>query len=81
MKRTKLFSSEKCTVRFLYCQGEVVEKVETAPEVIYPLTEEGSVDEAVRERINKAWLKWRDSAGILRERRCSGHSNACYTEQ
>ncbi|VDO19197.1 unnamed protein product [Heligmosomoides polygyrus] len=35
------------------------------------LSEEGSVDQAVRGRINAAWLKWREYTGILRDCRCS----------
>ncbi|KIH47043.1 hypothetical protein ANCDUO_22902, partial [Ancylostoma duodenale] len=35
------------------------------------LSADGTVDAAVRGRIACAWLKWRESTGILCDRRCS----------
>ena len=35
------------------------------------IAEDGTVDQAVKARINAAWLKWKESAGILCGRRCS----------
>ncbi|VDO99512.1 unnamed protein product [Heligmosomoides polygyrus] len=71
VKKTKFISSEQCAGSILDCQGETIEKVEEFRYLGSDLSEEGSVDQAVRGRINAAWLKWRESTGILCDRRCS----------
>ncbi|VDP22984.1 unnamed protein product [Heligmosomoides polygyrus] len=65
VKKTKFVSSEQCTEPILDCHGEMIEKVEEFRYLGSDLSEEGSVDQAVRGRINAAWLKWRESTGIL----------------
>ncbi|KAK5973530.1 hypothetical protein GCK32_022107 [Trichostrongylus colubriformis] len=35
------------------------------------LAADGTVDQAVEARINAAWIKWRESTGILCDQRCS----------
>ncbi|VDP26856.1 unnamed protein product [Heligmosomoides polygyrus] len=71
VKKTKFISSEQCAGSILDCQGETIEKVQEFRYLGSDLSEEGSVDQAVRGRINAAWLKWRESTGILCDRRCS----------
>uniref|UniRef100_A0A183GIP1 Reverse transcriptase domain-containing protein n=1 Tax=Heligmosomoides polygyrus TaxID=6339 RepID=A0A183GIP1_HELPZ len=71
VKKTKFVSSEQCAGSILDCQGEAIEKVEEFLYLGSDLSEEGSVDQAVRGQINAAWLKWRESTGILCDRRCS----------
>ncbi|VDO19033.1 unnamed protein product [Heligmosomoides polygyrus] len=70
-KKTKFISSEQCVGSILDCQGEAGEKVEELRYLGSDLSEEGSVDQAVRRRISAAWLKWRESIGILCDRKCS----------
>ncbi|VDP31848.1 unnamed protein product [Heligmosomoides polygyrus] len=70
VKKTKFISSEQCAGSILDCQGETIEKVEEFRYLGSDISEEGSVDQAVRGRINAAWLKWRESTGILCDRRC-----------
>ncbi|VDO95810.1 unnamed protein product [Heligmosomoides polygyrus] len=65
LKKTKFISSEQCAGSILDCQGEAIEKVEEFRYLGSGLYEEGSVDQAVRGRINAARLKWRESTGIL----------------
>ncbi|VDP14074.1 unnamed protein product [Heligmosomoides polygyrus] len=71
VRKAKFISSEQCTETILDCHGEMIEKVEEFGYLGSDLSEEGSVDQAVRGRINAAWLKWRESAGIFCDRRCS----------
>ncbi|VDO73298.1 unnamed protein product [Heligmosomoides polygyrus] len=61
VKKTKFISSEQCAGSILDCQGEAIENVEEFRYLGSDLSEEGSVDQAVRGRINAAWL----------DRRCS----------
>ncbi|VDP11904.1 unnamed protein product [Heligmosomoides polygyrus] len=49
-------------------EGEVIEKVEEFCYLGSDLSEEGTVDQAVRGPINAAWLKWREFTGILGDR-------------
>ncbi|VDO96747.1 unnamed protein product [Heligmosomoides polygyrus] len=65
VRKTKFISSEQCTKPILDCHREMIEKVEEFRYLGSDLSEEGSVDQAVRGRINAAWLKWRKSTGIL----------------
>ncbi|VDP15935.1 unnamed protein product [Heligmosomoides polygyrus] len=69
LRKTKFISSEQCTEPILDCQGEVIEKVEQFRYLGSDLSEEGSVNQAVRGRINAAWLKWTECTGILCDRR------------
>ncbi|VDO61537.1 unnamed protein product [Heligmosomoides polygyrus] len=71
VKKTKFISFEQCAGSILDCQGEAIEKVEEFRCLGSDLSEEGTVHEAIRGRINAAWLKWRESKGILCDRRCS----------
>ncbi|VDP44248.1 unnamed protein product [Heligmosomoides polygyrus] len=57
VRKTKFISSEQCTEPILDCQGEVIEKVEQFRYIGSDLSEEGSVDQAVKGRISAAWLK------------------------
>ncbi|VDO66148.1 unnamed protein product [Heligmosomoides polygyrus] len=71
VKKTKFICSEQCAGSILDCQGETIEKVEEFRYLGSDLSEEGSVDQAVRGHMDAAWLKWRESTGILCYRRCS----------
>ncbi|VDP56068.1 unnamed protein product [Heligmosomoides polygyrus] len=71
VRKTKFISSEQCTEPILDCQGEVIEKVKQFRCLGSDLSEEGSVDQAVKGRISAAWLKWRECTEILCDRRCS----------
>ncbi|VDP13114.1 unnamed protein product [Heligmosomoides polygyrus] len=59
----------QCTRPILDCQGESIEKAKEFRYLGSDLCEEGSVEQAVRGRINAAWLKWREFTGILCNRR------------
>ncbi|VDO96877.1 unnamed protein product [Heligmosomoides polygyrus] len=48
VKKTKFISSEQCAGSILDCQGETIEKVEEFRYLGSDLSEEGSVDQAVR---------------------------------
>uniref|UniRef100_A0A183GDC3 Cytochrome P450 n=1 Tax=Heligmosomoides polygyrus TaxID=6339 RepID=A0A183GDC3_HELPZ len=64
---------KQCTEPILDCQGEMIEKVEHFRCLGSDLSEEGSVDQAVKGRISAAWLNWRECTSILcdsRDRRC-----------
>ncbi|VDP49141.1 unnamed protein product [Heligmosomoides polygyrus] len=63
VRKTKFISSEQCTEPILDCKGEVIEKVEQFRYLGSDLSEEGSVDQAVKGRISAAWLKWRECTG------------------
>uniref|UniRef100_A0A183GV88 Reverse transcriptase domain-containing protein n=1 Tax=Heligmosomoides polygyrus TaxID=6339 RepID=A0A183GV88_HELPZ len=65
VSKTKFISSEQCTEAILDCQGKVIEKVEQFRYLRSDLSEEGSVEHAVRRRITAAWLKWREPTEIL----------------
>uniref|UniRef100_A0A183GSZ2 Reverse transcriptase domain-containing protein n=1 Tax=Heligmosomoides polygyrus TaxID=6339 RepID=A0A183GSZ2_HELPZ len=71
VRKTKFISSEQRTEAILDCQGEVIEKVEQFRYLGSDLSEERSVDQAVKGRISAAWLKWRECTGILCDHRCS----------
>ncbi|VDO62221.1 unnamed protein product [Heligmosomoides polygyrus] len=70
VRKTKFISCEQCTeLPRNGCQGKVIEKVEEFRYLGSDLVEEGSVDQAVRARISAAWLKRKDSAVFLCDRR------------
>ncbi|VDO87408.1 unnamed protein product [Heligmosomoides polygyrus] len=71
VKKTKFISSEQCTSPILDCQVESIEKAKEFRYLGSDLSEQRSVEQAVRGRINAAWLKWRESTGVLCDRRCS----------
>ncbi|VDO93468.1 unnamed protein product [Heligmosomoides polygyrus] len=71
VRKTKFISSKQCTKPILDCQGEVIEKVEQFCSLGSDLSEEGSVDQALKGRISATWLKWRECTGILCDRRCT----------
>ncbi|VDO90395.1 unnamed protein product [Heligmosomoides polygyrus] len=60
VRRTKLFSSERCARLMPDCQGEAIEKVEKFRFFGSHLSREGIVVQPVGGRINAAWLKWRE---------------------
>ncbi|VDO76071.1 unnamed protein product [Heligmosomoides polygyrus] len=70
-EKTKFISSEQCTEPILDCHGQMIKKMEEFRYLGSDLSEEGSVDQAVRGRIYAAWLKWRESTVILCHCRCS----------
>ncbi|XGW19105.1 hypothetical protein V3C99_003150 [Haemonchus contortus] len=52
-------------------RGKAIEKVQDFRYLGSDIAADGSVDWAVKSRINAAWMKWRESIGILCGRRCS----------
>ncbi|XGW19497.1 hypothetical protein V3C99_003389 [Haemonchus contortus] len=71
VKKTKFLSSEEGTESIVDGRGEDIEKVQDFRYLGSDLAADGSVDQAVKSRINAAWMKWRESTGILCDRRCS----------
>nr|CDJ90887.1 RNA-directed DNA polymerase (reverse transcriptase) domain containing protein [Haemonchus contortus] len=71
VKKTKFLSSEEGMESITDGYGEAIEKVQDFRYLGSDLAADGSVDQAVKSRINAAWMKWRESTGILCDRRCS----------
>ena len=71
VKKTKFLSSEECAEVIVDRHGESIERVEDFQYLGSNLAADGSVDQAVTARISAAWMKWRESTGILCDRRCS----------
>ncbi|VDL78066.1 unnamed protein product [Nippostrongylus brasiliensis] len=71
VKKTKFMSSEDGSEPILDCYRETIERVNQFRYLGSELSRDGAVDEAVRGRINAAWVKWREATGILRDKRCS----------
>ncbi|XGW23671.1 hypothetical protein V3C99_005693, partial [Haemonchus contortus] len=71
VKKTKFLSSEEGMESIVDGRGEAIEKVQDFRYLGSDLAADGSVDQAVKSRINAAWMKWRESTGILCDRRCS----------
>ncbi|VDO67408.1 unnamed protein product [Haemonchus placei] len=72
MNKTKFLSSEEGTESIVYGRGKAIEKVQDFRYLGSDPAADGSVDQAVKKwRINAAWTKWRESTGILCDRRCS----------
>nr|CDJ82820.1 RNA-directed DNA polymerase (reverse transcriptase) domain containing protein [Haemonchus contortus] len=71
LKKTKFLSSEEGMESITDGYGEAIEKVQDFRYLGSYLAADGSVYQAVESRINAAWMKWRESTGILCDRRCS----------
>ncbi|VDL71988.1 unnamed protein product [Nippostrongylus brasiliensis] len=71
VKKTKFISSEEGSEPMVDCYQEVIERVNHFRYLGTELTNDGTLDQAVKERINAAWAKWRESTGILCDKRCS----------
>nr|CDJ88736.1 endonuclease-reverse transcriptase HmRTE-e01 [Haemonchus contortus] len=72
IKKAKLFSSKEGTESIVDGRGEAIEKVQDFRYLGDELAADGCVDQAPKSRIYAAWMKWRQSTGILCDRRCSG---------
>uniref|UniRef100_A0A183GIV8 Reverse transcriptase domain-containing protein n=1 Tax=Heligmosomoides polygyrus TaxID=6339 RepID=A0A183GIV8_HELPZ len=81
VKKTKFISSEQCAGSILDCQGGTIGKAKEFRYLGSDLSEEGSMDQAVRGRINAAWLKWRKSTGSSATVDAPGRSKASSIEQ
>ncbi|VDP13990.1 unnamed protein product [Heligmosomoides polygyrus] len=79
LRKTKFISSEQCTEPIHDCHGEMIEKVEEFRYLGSDLSEEGSVDQAVRGRISAS------NGGSPQESSATVgapvHSRASYIEQ
>uniref|UniRef100_A0A0N4WN98 Reverse transcriptase domain-containing protein n=1 Tax=Haemonchus placei TaxID=6290 RepID=A0A0N4WN98_HAEPC len=71
VRKTKFLSSEEGMESITDDYGEGIKKVQDFRYLGSDLAADGSVDQAVKSRINAAWMKGRKSTGILCDRRCS----------
>ncbi|XGW34666.1 hypothetical protein V3C99_018560 [Haemonchus contortus] len=71
VKKTKFLGSEEGTESIVDWRGEAIEKVQDFRFLGSDLPADGSEYQAVNSRTNTAWMKWRESTGILCVRRCS----------
>ncbi|VDL78858.1 unnamed protein product [Nippostrongylus brasiliensis] len=81
VKITKFLSSEDGSEPMVDCYQEVVERVDHFRYLGIKLAKYGTLDQAVKERIDAAWVKWREFTGILCDKRCSRFSKERYTGQ
>uniref|UniRef100_A0A7I4YJN9 Reverse transcriptase domain-containing protein n=1 Tax=Haemonchus contortus TaxID=6289 RepID=A0A7I4YJN9_HAECO len=65
VKKTKFLSSEESTESIVDGRGDVIENVQDFRYLGSNLAADDTVDQAVKSRINAAWMKWRESTGIL----------------
>ncbi|VDO23926.1 unnamed protein product [Haemonchus placei] len=70
-KETKFLSSKEGTESIVDGRGEAIEKFQDFRYLWSDLAANGSVGQAVKSRLNAAWMNWRESTGILCDRRCS----------
>ncbi|VDL80180.1 unnamed protein product [Nippostrongylus brasiliensis] len=69
VKKTKFISSEEGPAPIVDCDGETIEMVDDFRYLGSDLSRDGGLDQAVIGRISAAWMKWRESTGILCDRR------------
>ncbi|VDO53507.1 unnamed protein product [Haemonchus placei] len=61
VEKTKFLSSGECTESIVDGFREVIEKVQVFRYLGSNLAADGSMDQAVKSRVNVAWMKWRES--------------------
>ncbi|EYB90549.1 hypothetical protein Y032_0219g2491 [Ancylostoma ceylanicum] len=71
VKETEFMSAGRDVEPITDVNGVAIRQVNTFRYPRGALSEGGSVDMAAQERIKSAWNKWRESTGILCDKRCS----------
>ncbi|EPB69985.1 hypothetical protein ANCCEY_10930 [Ancylostoma ceylanicum] len=71
VKKTEFMSTGRDVEPITDVNGVAIRQVNNFRYLGSILSEDGSVDMAVQKRITSAWYKWRESTGILCDKRCS----------